>query len=609
MPEEQRILCGRYALGRPLGAGGMGCVWEAEHCATGRRVAVKVLSRELAGNSAAAARFHTEARAAARLNSKHIVQIFDHDVDPVVGPFIAMELLPGESLAQRLSRTRTIHPVELANLVSQVAKGLCLAHEAGIIHRDLKPDNMFLAVDEDRREIVKILDFGVAKTPLAAGAGLTVDGYLVGTLAYMSPEQALGRTVDHRSDLWALGIIAFEALIGQLPFLDSNPIAQAMAICHSPIPVPSQLKSSLPAGFDAWFQVATQRDVSLRFQSAAALASALAEVCAPAHLRDPHALSQQDVDRISASGDTPGKYYVMSAEITVGPICGAVLRAGILCGRVPPTALVWTQGWEEWRSASDLTLELESMAPEAPALLLDKPGVEALGARSMLPLSAPPPSSVRGSIPPESVGLSKVREPAISYFVSDGEKTVGPVRPSLVRRGLEADCIPSDAMVWRKGWNEWRPIHDVRTLFDHASPPVSESLQGGGGIECMGPPSCLPADAPPTSRRATGTLPIGWNDPAGKAPAIASFYVTNESLTVGPVTGSLLLRGIQAGRVPLSAQVWTDGWSKWRAAGEVLPELHRVPSTPTERLRDAEGIEALGPVSLRPDRAPSSFST
>lgn len=274
-----RVLAGRYRLQDKLGEGGFGTIWRAEHLVLCAPVAVKVIDREVGADEEALGRFMREAQAAAALRSPHVVQILDYGVDEGV-PFIAMELLEGETLAQRLNRVTRLSPLETTRVVSHVARAIGRAHDAGIIHRDLKPENVFIVHNEDA-EIVKVLDFGVAKVDSAklGGQGTrTRTGSLLGTPYYMSPEQAQGnKTVDHRTDLWAVGVIAFECLTSKRPFESEGLGDLVLQICVRPLPVPSEL-APVPEGFDAWFAKACARDPEERFQSARAMVDALREV-------------------------------------------------------------------------------------------------------------------------------------------------------------------------------------------------------------------------------------------------------------------------------------------------------------------------------------------
>lgn len=274
---KDTVLADRYRLIEKLGEGSMGSVWQAEHLTLGSPVAVKILDESIARSEVALARFMREARAAASLKSVHVVQIHDYGVDRDV-PYITMELLHGETLGTRLNRLGHLAPPETALILTHVARAIGRAHDAGVIHRDLKPDNIFIVREEDE-EYAKVLDFGVAK----AGEGhfaatLTSAGKLLGTPAYMSAEQAAGRPVDHRTDLWALAVIAFECLTGTLPFIGDDLPDLLHAIHDGPIPVPSRL-GRVPPGFDAWFARGVARPVRDRFHSAREMAAELRQLC------------------------------------------------------------------------------------------------------------------------------------------------------------------------------------------------------------------------------------------------------------------------------------------------------------------------------------------
>ncbi len=270
------VLAGKYALERKLGQGGMGAVWRAEHRELRSPVAIKLIDEQIAAHPEAVARFLREAQAAAALRSPHVVQILDFGTDRGV-PYIAMELLEGESLAARLERVGRLPPAEVARIMTEVARAIGRAHELSIVHRDLKPDNIYL-VHNDESEVTKVLDFGIAKATQGVGAlsgSTTRTGAILGTPHYMSPEQAEGtKLVDHRTDLWALGVIAFECLAGRRPFESDALGSLLLGICTRPLPVPSAFGVTLP-GFDAWFAKACARDVNERFQSARELATEL----------------------------------------------------------------------------------------------------------------------------------------------------------------------------------------------------------------------------------------------------------------------------------------------------------------------------------------------
>lgn len=278
MAEPGVVVSERYRLDSLLGQGGMGSVWRAHHLTLNAPVAIKLIDPALAGSPEARARFLREAQAAAALRSPNVVQTLDFGVDQDV-PYIVMELLLGESLADRLARAGRLTPADTARIVVDVAKAIGRAHAAEIVHRDLKPDNVFLARDEDD-EVIKVLDFGIAKATGTVGASTsrTRTGAILGTPYYMSPEQAQGdKRVDWRTDLWALAVIAFECLVGRRPFEADGLGSLIMQICAAPIPVPSAI-GPVPPGFDAWWAKATERDPTARFQSAKELATSLRAV-------------------------------------------------------------------------------------------------------------------------------------------------------------------------------------------------------------------------------------------------------------------------------------------------------------------------------------------
>ncbi len=276
-----RVIAHRYRLEQPLASGGMGTVWTAEHIQLGIQVAVKFMDPELTSEPDLRSRFEREAKSAAQLQSPHIIHIHDYGVDGDV-PFIAMELLRGEDLQTRLERCGGVLPIEqVVKIVVQTCKALRAAHDAGIVHRDLKPSNIFLMQDGED-ELVKVLDFGIAKETGVAGLGITSKHdtsarEILGSPAYISPEQIRrARAVDHRTDLWSLAVIAFQAITGALPF-DSDETGDLLArILTEQAPRPSQLDDTVAPALDAFFARALERNVEDRFQSARELARAFA---------------------------------------------------------------------------------------------------------------------------------------------------------------------------------------------------------------------------------------------------------------------------------------------------------------------------------------------
>jgi hypothetical protein len=257
------LLGSKYRLVQRIGAGGMGQVWLADHEALDREVAVKLIA-PAEPSPVALRRFEREARLAGRLRSPHVAQLYDfglHDGQP----YLVMERLEGEDLHRRLERG-PLSLEEVARLVDGVAMALAEAHEHGIIHRDIKPANVFFT-RAGAREVVKVLDFGIAVSAGTAAA-LTGEGAIIGTPQYMSPEQSQGQPVDARSDLWSLAVVAYEALTGVQPFEGGNDWEALAAIAKRPVPPPSTLVAGLPEAVDEFFRRALRRQPSRRFPTA-----------------------------------------------------------------------------------------------------------------------------------------------------------------------------------------------------------------------------------------------------------------------------------------------------------------------------------------------------
>ena len=263
---------GSYRIVSQLGAGGMGVVYKALDQRLQRHVALKVLPPAVSSDEGRRRRFLQEARAASALNDPHIITIYDifeHDGADV----LVMELVEGRTLRDAVTGPV---PVEQAVAwVQQIAEALGLAHGAGIVHRDLKPGNIMIT----DRGLVKVLDFGLAKVTVtsdeATVAPATMEGDLLGTIEYMSPEQARGAPADHRSDIFSLGTILYELLAGRRPFLADNRLALLHEILHGPITPLRSLRPDLSEPLEAVVMKALERDPRVRFQSMWELGSAL----------------------------------------------------------------------------------------------------------------------------------------------------------------------------------------------------------------------------------------------------------------------------------------------------------------------------------------------
>ena len=279
---------GQYRIVKKLGAGGMGAVYLGEHILLGRRAAIKTLLPALSRNKEIAERFFNEARATSAISDPGVVQIFDFGYHVDGTAYIVLELLEGESLANRIDRMGQLLVGESLRIARQVAASLAVAHGHGIVHRDLKPDNIFLIHDGETTsgERTKILDFGICKLS-REDVRITGSGVMVGTPVYMSPEQCRGNSdeIDQRSDIYALGCVLFHMLTGRAPFEHDAPgdfIVSHMQ--HTP-PLASSIVPALPSMVDDILMRCLAKAPSDRFQSmgelCAALGNAMDRISAP----------------------------------------------------------------------------------------------------------------------------------------------------------------------------------------------------------------------------------------------------------------------------------------------------------------------------------------
>jgi serine/threonine-protein kinase len=284
------LVAGKYRIEALLGRGGMGSVFRALHLSLSRAVALKVISPRLARSPDARRRFENEAKAVARIRSRHVVEVFDSGELEDGTPFIAMELLEGEPLSKRLHREGALPLPVAGRILTQVGRALTRAHELGIVHRDLKPENIFLVYGADEAGgddglLVKVLDFGIAKLVQVSGdeSGLTHTGAAIGTPSYMSPEQARGRKdIDVRSDLYSLGLVAFTIVTGRRAFSAETVGDYVFQVFNEGFPSARATRPDLPVAIEAWFARACAVELGERFSSAKELVDAFASTIAGA---------------------------------------------------------------------------------------------------------------------------------------------------------------------------------------------------------------------------------------------------------------------------------------------------------------------------------------
>ena len=268
------VIAERYLIVSQLGEGGMGRVYLAEHVKMGRKSALKVLHPSLMKDISAISRFNREAANASRISHPNVAAIYDFGETPEGMVYLAMEYIEGLSLTSLVSQLKggTMPMARAAEIIRQTAEALGAAHDMGIVHRDLKPDNIMVAQGRDGADLVKVVDFGIAK---AAGAGadsqkVTKTGHVIGTPDYMSPEQLAGDTLDGRSDIYALGLVAFNLLTGSLPFpAESQQESMIMRLTEKPVTLAAARPDiSWPVDLQTVMDKALERDVDARYRTA-----------------------------------------------------------------------------------------------------------------------------------------------------------------------------------------------------------------------------------------------------------------------------------------------------------------------------------------------------
>ena len=277
IPDGQ-ILEDKYEILRKIGQGGMGVVYEARHVDLKVTVAIKVLHPREADDPNMLARFRAEAQSLASIKHPNVVDVTDFGLTPDRRPFFVMEYLAGESLADRLDRLGSFNERMVVEVADQMLDGLRSAHRKGIIHRDLKPENVLLSKTDDGREIVKILDFGIAKilggnvthpSRVIDDRPQTQQGIVLGTPGYIAPEAVTGAgKIDNRADLFSLGVILFEMLCGRRPFVGSTPHQTMMATATKPVPRPTSIRAEISEAMERLVLTSLAKDPFERFQTA-----------------------------------------------------------------------------------------------------------------------------------------------------------------------------------------------------------------------------------------------------------------------------------------------------------------------------------------------------
>ncbi len=400
------VLSDRYRIHSKLGEGGMGSVYLAEHTTINKKLAIKVLSSEYSHKQDLVDRFLQEARAASMIEQQNVVEITDFGSTPGGSVYFVMEFLNGEDLSKTIKTNGPLPWPRVKAIMLQICTALTAAHEVGIIHRDMKPENCYRIKRGNNEDFIKVLDFGIAKVTTEDGEGargLTRTGMIFGTPEYMSPEQAKGEKVDHRVDVYAVGVILYELLTGRVPFTADTFMGILTKHMFEAPPAPSTVVpgSSIPPQVEAIILKALQKDREYRFQSMADLADAIESVGTDA--------AAVSVVAENVARPTGGETRFSSTGV---PVVGATAvgrrksGAGVFIGVAAfVLALGGAVGVYVWRSKADT--KPDTKAATANPSTDNKSGTKP---------KTPPTKAIAGVVPPED---TKVVPPVDDGSASD----------------------------------------------------------------------------------------------------------------------------------------------------------------------------------------------
>jgi eukaryotic-like serine/threonine-protein kinase len=454
------VLAERYVIEALIGEGGMGRVYRARHIRMSRRFAIKVLFGDLAADGKARSRFSREAESSSRLSHPNVVSVIDFGETDEGLLYLVMDFIEGEELHRVVGKQAPFSTARSLSLLRQLARGLGHAHDRGLVHRDFKTENILITTDAGE-EIARIVDFGIAVLGemTAPEQRLTTEGMVLGTPAYMSPEQSTGEEIDHRADLFSLGVMLYEMLAGKLPF-DGSPIAMAKANLAARVPPIAERVPGVRADrrLEAIAMRLMAKEPEKRFSSASALLAHLDTVFGRAADTEPPPVAMAELAEAAEGDAAPVRtmseeFFARADEIEVeglpgqptretGPIARAERRRWIIAGAVALTALLVTGGalYAHYRNRPDRPVaEATPSAPEQPASTTPAPAATApdAGAAStptaVTPAAdaAPVPVAAREATPSSPTGSRKPPRDRGKKIPAAGKETT-PAPPQVV---------------------------------------------------------------------------------------------------------------------------------------------------------------------------------
>lgn len=434
-----RILGDRYRVLSRIGAGGMGTVYLCEHAVLHRRFAVKVLRPDLAGDVELVDRFRNEAIAASRIGQENVVDVLDFGAEEDGALYYVMEALDGVSLGAVIHGQAPLPVARSLCILEQVCRALAAAHARGVVHRDVKPDNVFLVPRDDGAEIAKLIDFGISHVPPPGGGDrLTRAGSIIGTPEYMAPEQAAGGPVDHRSDVYALGVLAFEMLTARLPIVGGDPIATLVAHRTQPPGPPSAFRPGIPPEVDALVLRALEKRPEDRFASMSAFAAEIARIRAAVGEATPPTVRCPTFPAVLPSRPSPsrgGTVALPGTDPQLAPRRRRLLRAAAASAAAAAIAALAAWWWAGARTVPGRGGPARAAGPGAPAAARPEPPSPRGLAAETAACEAPPACAapVRGDRSPSSAARRPPPRSAPGDALKDPYRSPGPLKPDPFR--------------------------------------------------------------------------------------------------------------------------------------------------------------------------------